>query len=143
MRYLSKPEGTIDMRTKWAIKRETTFSLLFLLSTSLVSVSFFPFFFPHRSHTFLYFLLFSLLSYPLIMAPFLTSPHLISHHLYCPLFYIYIQQMTIDEDEESSSSSMDLNTNYKHKSTPHHPAIVMEFKKDKMRDKDGQKGTRK
>ena len=30
--YLSKPEGTIDMGTKWAIKRDSTVQVLYSVS---------------------------------------------------------------------------------------------------------------
>ena len=51
--------------------------------------------------------------------------------------------MLHNENLSLSSSSIETSTNSKHQSNPHHPAIVMEFSKDKERGKEGQRGHRK
>ena len=51
--------------------------------------------------------------------------------------------MLHNENLSLSSSSIETSTNSKHQSNPHHPAIVMEFLKDKERGKEGQRGHRK
>ena len=51
--------------------------------------------------------------------------------------------MLHNENLSLSSSSIETSANSKHQSNPHHPAIVMEFSKDKERGKEGQRGHRK